>query len=185
MSTEYQLSNGSHPVTIEAPGYETVVRTVEVDNPTNCGCCGCCPFSATVAMELEPDGTPVAGCCADTTSDPENCGGCGNHCPAGVACVEGRCETSPTCSEAVKDLEQFVAANRSCQLDDECTTAYVECAPIRDLCDGSLYLSKTHDAGQLATLVDTWTQCGGTVACALCDLLPPPARCVAGRCGFQ
>lgn len=35
--------------------------------------------------------TQCGGACVDTRNDPQNCGTCGNACPAGLACSAGAC----------------------------------------------------------------------------------------------
>jgi hypothetical protein len=75
----------------------------------NCGECGTvCPFMETLGMTSRCiDGACVAecatpgikdcngrledGCEAIVFDDPENCGACGNKCPAGVKCRQGAC----------------------------------------------------------------------------------------------
>ena len=90
------------------------------DDPNNCGACGRqCPddpvlraymeSGAAQTMKLQwdcvegkcvsrcPDtlancnGYLEDGCEVNVTCDPENCGACGNKCPAGQACVFGTC----------------------------------------------------------------------------------------------
>jgi hypothetical protein len=93
--------------------------------PVNCGACssgggaGICPFGASCS-----DGTCIcppgqalgqglsnyvccplgqSSCvgltCQDTSSDDNNCGGCGNVCPVGTNCVNGACQSScQTCT---------------------------------------------------------------------------------------
>jgi hypothetical protein len=60
---------------------------------------------ASVGVGFEPDdagatcappGLLCAGVCADVTSDPNNCGACGNACGAGTTCVSGQCQCDAT-----------------------------------------------------------------------------------------
>lgn len=78
-------------------------------DPSNCGACGtvCVPWSTCVAGECTgwddpripvcvdgevPCGTQTGGVeCADTTSDPEHCGGCAIACDDGQICVDSEC----------------------------------------------------------------------------------------------
>jgi len=78
-------------------------------DPNNCGGCGkVCPRGSDafhfqrncVAGECQPscvaefsdcNGIPDDGCESNPKTDSKNCGVCGNACPAGVACVEGKC----------------------------------------------------------------------------------------------
>src|SRR5690242_6259292 len=39
--------------------------------------------------------TQCGGHPTDTNSDVANCGGCGQHCPAGLSCVQGSCSNDP------------------------------------------------------------------------------------------
>ncbi|MFK7989468.1 MAG: FG-GAP-like repeat-containing protein, partial [Sandaracinaceae bacterium] len=74
-------------------------------NPAHCGgCASPCPTAVGVTAvciastcgsvcapgTLDCNGDPSDGCEVDATSD-DNCGGCGNVCPASQACVSGSC----------------------------------------------------------------------------------------------
>ena len=81
-------------------------------NPNDCGGCGLlCPAGDTcVASMCQPPagcngGPACAGAdkccatgCADTTSDPKNCGACGAPCNPTDTCVAGMCQPMPTCN---------------------------------------------------------------------------------------
>ncbi len=56
---------------------------VSIQTTAHCGSCTACPAS---------DNACCGGSCADTNTDPNNCGGCGNRCTPGAACVGGACE---------------------------------------------------------------------------------------------
>lgn len=58
-----------------------------------CGAGQTCSNGACMCMT----GTLCSGSCVDTTSDLDNCGGCGTKCDASGACVDGKC-VNPTCN---------------------------------------------------------------------------------------
>ena len=94
-TTSYSLPDGSYAFTFASPGYAPTTANIDVVNPTNCGCCGCCPFAATKDIVLQPTGATVVGCCTDSLqTDASNCGSCGHVCPSGIDCVAGQCEPS-------------------------------------------------------------------------------------------
>lgn len=73
-----------------------------------------------------PDGSlRCGGACPDLANDPANCGGCGNACPAGATCSQGRC------------IPAFCAASEICTnspINSECvcrsgTTCRRRCGP--------------------------------------------------------
>src|SRR5262249_31179576 len=88
------------------------------DDPNNCGRCGnVCPAGQdciggecqppcddpchelvnNVCVLKDPSKDSVCnGACVDLNSDQNNCGACGNVCPAGQECVDGACK-SPRC----------------------------------------------------------------------------------------
>jgi hypothetical protein len=62
------------------------------------GCCACdastCPSPRVCDGNVCGCPAPEALCagqCVDTTSDPNNCGACGDVCPAGDTCIMGQC----------------------------------------------------------------------------------------------
>ena len=90
----YMIADGDYTVTLTSPGYDTVTLTFTAVSPTNCGCCGCCPYSFNKTVVLHPNGQPITGCCADTQNDPNNCGQCGHACRSGALCKAGQCAPS-------------------------------------------------------------------------------------------
>jgi len=90
-------------------------------DPNNCGVCGtvcasgicingvCCPPGSEVCST--PSGPKCCSftCCGgvheqvciDTEHDVNNCGGCGNVCPAGDTCKNGKCVAPPPCMNNV------------------------------------------------------------------------------------
>ena len=71
--TAYQAADGDYTITFSAPGFDPVSTSVQVHNPTNCGCCGCCPFSTQQQITLHPNGQPTGGC-SDAATDADTCG---------------------------------------------------------------------------------------------------------------
>ena len=86
------------------------------------------------------------------------------------------------CTTIDQALTEFAAANRSCNVEFNCVVTYVDCAPIRSFCDGSVYLNAGYDAIEFMHLLDVWRGCNGEIDCAICDALTPPPACVDGVC---
>ena len=80
--------------------------TDESSDPANCNACGsactaapdngaaacignACSFTCSGALTACPSVDPAA--CVDATSDNNNCGSCGNVCPAGLTCANSSC----------------------------------------------------------------------------------------------
>src|SRR5262249_49492339 len=59
------------------------------------GGCACAPGTDKVCDAPGGDGGPTPTC-IDSTSDPNNCGGCGTKCDPTVACIAGKCGKAPT-----------------------------------------------------------------------------------------
>jgi len=91
------LPDGHYSVALSAAGVEPVIVEFDIVNPTNCGCCGCCPgsHSEQIVMVPNPDATSDNACCALLDSDTSNCGTCGHLCQDFEACVSGNCVPTP------------------------------------------------------------------------------------------
>jgi hypothetical protein len=92
-SVPYQLDNGHYSLTLTATGFEPQLFEFDLANPTDCGCCGCCPGSVWDTVTLVPaaSGPSPEPCCANLDSDELNCGSCGTACDAGQLCSSGTC----------------------------------------------------------------------------------------------
>jgi len=111
-STETKLPDGSYQVTLKAPGYGAKLVPFTITNPTQCGCCGCCPGAFQQNVTLEPDGSPITGCCSDLQTDPMNCGTCGHACTAGASCSAGQCQ--PALGPCLGPTSGFLSCNAYC-----------------------------------------------------------------------
>lgn len=72
-------------------------------------------------MMNQPDTAPCttmcSGMCADTKTDANHCGKCGNACPAGAMCVQGSCQCAmmqSICNKACVDLKTDVGNCGKC-----------------------------------------------------------------------
>jgi hypothetical protein len=70
--------------------------------------------SVSVSVDCGPGISNCNGVCADTTSDPDNCGGCGISC-GGDECIASAC-TSTACVDTGGD----------CQVDDDCCELFCQ-----------------------------------------------------------
>jgi hypothetical protein len=124
-SVSYQIADGDYTVTISAPGYAPATLDIHAVSPTNCGCCGCCPFNYFKSVTLTPNGASPAGCCANLDSDSTNCGTCGHACPNSGPCVAGKC--GPSFGECLIEGGGFATCDAYCaSLKQTCSAA---CGP--------------------------------------------------------
>ena len=123
----------------------------EFSDRNNCGACGnVCPASQdciggqcqppcddpchelvnNVCVLKDPGKDTICnGACVDITTDPNNCGGCGNVCPAGQDCVNGACQ-SPRCAAPTTDCGGVWCCNPGMLcLNNEYTGAPLCCTP--------------------------------------------------------
>src|SRR5207245_827051 len=73
--------------------------------------------------------------CVDITSDPANCGRCGNSCPATATCKAGAC-TCPdagqvacdtSCTTLASDPNNCGQCGRRCQTGEQCLSGQCSC----------------------------------------------------------
>lgn len=170
----------------------------------NCGACGHqCPGGADsfhfkagcVGGQCQPfcregytdcNGLPDDGCESEPKTDPANCGICGNACPAGVACIEGRCGCPPgmtDCGGACVDL-----AND----DGSCGACALKCVDHQPADAGTVppHMFYGCKQGQCTDLRcshsnnDFWADCNGSIHPDGCEVnLAKPNRDNCGACG--
>ncbi|MEI7703751.1 MAG: hypothetical protein WCK73_04045 [Deltaproteobacteria bacterium] len=126
--------NSSPPTVQFCPNDPHTPTCVDIaTNPYNCNGCGlacgtgyaCAPCAAGCAgqcvcnppRQVCPSGAKTV--CTDTSSDPSNCGICGNVCPAGQTCSAGTCQQTcatglTLCSGACVDVKTDPANCGSC-----------------------------------------------------------------------
>ncbi len=120
-----------------------------------------CALAPCPAGSADCDSVAANGCEAQTTTDPDHCGGCGNACAADTRCVNGSCVCpvgQSTCGGACRDLD----------------TDNAHCGACNNACT----------AGRLCSNGECATSCAtGTTACdgACRDLANDPRHCMA--CG--
>ncbi len=155
-----------------------------------------CPFPY-ASCQPHPDSRPPFKCQHDLLTDNQNCGACGNQCPAypefGVLgrCSDGKCE--PQCEgqrrdcngrpddgcevEVLFDRDNCGACGNACAEGVRCIDGSCGCPPGKTDCRGAC--------------VDTSIDDGNCGACGnFCvpppDVIPPPNMrygCAGGKCG--
>jgi len=85
--------------------------------------------------------TACGSTCIDTSSDPNNCGSCGHHCPPDAACVNGTCVCSlgntacgGICTNLLIDNNNCGSCGHVCPPDSVCENA--TCACLTVVCGG-------------------------------------------------
>jgi hypothetical protein len=141
--------------------------------PTGLPCCGgACCSAETWCCPSYASGTRVDSC-VDRQTDPQNCGGCGNHCDPGKICQGGQCVCPPektTCSGPW-------GSDICCNLDEECGVDALLlpiCVPKCKKCEEYDATSKTCKP----------TQCGTCQVCdgdtGQCETAPSGTACGSG-----
>jgi len=67
-------------------------------------------------------GTMCGSDCVDTTSDPNNCGGCGNACDASQTCTNGQCTGGTNSNEPPQGTCSHSLCSTGNYLDEGCDT---------------------------------------------------------------
>ncbi|HVY25200.1 MAG TPA: hypothetical protein VHB79_01560 [Polyangiaceae bacterium] len=82
--------------------------------------------------------------CVALASDAQNCGACGNACPAGIACENGACSCAGggqacdgTCVDVQTDAKNCGKCGNACAAGSTCVTGVCSCPQGLDSCAGS------------------------------------------------
>ena len=122
--------------------------------------------------------TRCKGACVFLSSDPSNCGACGNACPAEYVCVNGTCQqcaniTLTRCSGKCTDLSEDP---NNCGACGNVCSAEMACRGGTCICDDFPY--NDNCAGTCVNLSGDPNNCG---ACG--NVCPPTQGCQDGVCG--
>lgn len=142
--------------------------------------------------------------CVDTKNDPTNCGGCGNACPAGQACVAGQCALScaggttkcgTTCADTKVDgancgacgtkcEDGLVCSNGACALD--CGTDLMKCGGSGTKAFCASVKTDSANCGTCGNACAASEKCVNGVCDAGCatsaDCSSAAAKCAGGVC---
>jgi hypothetical protein len=183
-------ANGSCPTGLSCCG---PICVNEQTDPDNCNGCGdeCAPGEACIAGECKArsscHGGPVCGTseqccatgCANTNSDPRNCGACGRICQTGETCAGGECSSPMSCHGAPACLPPQQCCEDGCTDTSSdpknCSTCGHACLPGQS-CIESQCLSGPSCHGEPSCT-------GGQTCCSegCTDTSSDPENC--GKCG--
>lgn len=156
----------------------TCIKSADMDFccPTQlaCGDQCCSPGSACCGLPL--------GGCTDLTSDPSNCGACGNQCPAGQPCQHGICGGCPAGTTFCPDSPTGPCVNT--QTDSyNCGSCGNQC-PQQPCIDGKCGCPGGKVCGNVCCGVcQTCDRTTSAVYCRDCDSGPPNCEiCTGGDC---
>src|ERR1035437_2735851 len=109
-----------------------------------CGTAGsliCCPSGTVCCYSVNSCGQ-TQSTCTDTSSDPRNCGACGNVCSGGN-CVNGKCVSScrapmvvcsGACTNTTSDVNNCGACGHACGAGQLCTNGVCACPAGSTIC---------------------------------------------------
>ncbi len=136
-----------------------------------CSPSGACSLVGCLAGFGDCDGRNANGC-ETNVNEAANCGACGNTCPAGVRCIDARCDTCASgqrwcrgrCIEVLNDPMNCGACGVRCAFGQSCAESRCVCSVGFGNCDGDA-------SNGCEVRIDTAQSCG---ACG--------ARCPGGTC---
>ncbi|HVU53027.1 MAG TPA: SUMF1/EgtB/PvdO family nonheme iron enzyme, partial [Polyangia bacterium] len=146
--------------------------------PCDGGACVCAAGSGLSAC---------GGLCVDEQTDPDNCGACGNQCPAGTSCQSGVCacpygatQCGDTCAYLYRDSNNCGACGVKCDATAACFFSQcAECTgPGEAVCYGQCW-SVDHDptnCGACGVTCPDSVGCGGGI-CGKASCANVPASC--------
>ncbi|AKV01117.1 Tryptophan synthase alpha chain [Labilithrix luteola] len=186
------------------PAYKCATKVTS--DPYNCGGCGVQCSRGASAFHMMPvcvdgecavtcslgsadcNGIPDDGCESDPRTDPNNCGGCGNKCPAGVECLDGRCgcpDGYTNCGGSCVDLSSDDSNCGQCQLDCKSNQPADAEAPPPHM----YYGCKAGQCQDLRCFQDTgqmWTDCNNSIRPDGCEVnVAQPDLKNCGACGNE
>lgn len=131
--------------------------------------CDCCPACQNCDG---PSDQCCGNACVDVSSDPDNCGACGQACRADQACIAAECqcpsgqlECDGQCVNLSTNHDNCGACGQACDADQVCTGGTCQCPADQTECNG-----------RCVDLQDDPANCGA------CDQSCGDQACVNGTC---
>jgi hypothetical protein len=159
---------------------------------------GCITSDPSAIMTCGAGQSPCGGGCADTSTDPANCGVCGTACGAGQACTGGACVTISTCpsgqtvcghacTDTTTDVANCGTCGAACGQDEGCsagvcTTVGVKCAAGQTSCNNTCadLTSDPNNCGSCGNACAFGQTCGsGTCMGMAFNTVPLGGTCTA------
>jgi hypothetical protein len=178
------MPNGQATVGVDFPDASCRATGEPCLSSAEC-CSGGCVNNACSATC--PAGTTDCGSgCVDVTSDPKNCGACGNVCPSGT-CTAGACGAPmPTCTDGIKNGNEtgvdcggtcpLCATGQTCLVNSDCLTN--ACQAFQFICVASQCVDNRQDGAE------TDVDCGGgtCAACVVGQKCTVDSDCASNAC---
>lgn len=191
---------GARDATSDAPSDATMMSDATNDATTS----DAAPTDAAGPDAARDSGTTDAGggplYCADTQTDPVNCGGCGVSCGPGHACKMGSCQLDCPTGKHACNASNLCIPDGTCCTSADCTVTGQACSGPGDMCkcgSGKKVCTANNsciDSAACCTTADcagvagsTCSMPGGTCSCPIAGqkLCPAAGACIdsAKCCG--
>ncbi|MCC7535111.1 MAG: hypothetical protein IT379_02790, partial [Deltaproteobacteria bacterium] len=181
-----ECADGDGCTTDRCVGGGCAHETIRCPRPGRCVAESCDPAIGRCVWSPLPDGTPCdlglccGAVCIDPTVNERGCGGCGNICGSGTACIAGACRA---CMGSADCDDRLACTMDSC-VSGSCVRIPVDGCAIDGTCfpEGAIDPTNPCRSCQPAMRADAWTSLPGGTSCDDGSVCTEDDRCSEGRC---